>query len=33
LSPLNDWKGFWRSIEAGARSKRSRNLRRRRPLS
>jgi tRNA A-37 threonylcarbamoyl transferase component Bud32 len=33
LSPLNDWKGFWRSIEAGVRSKRSRNLRRRRPLS
>jgi tRNA A-37 threonylcarbamoyl transferase component Bud32 len=33
LSPLNDWKAFWRSIEDGVRSKRSRNLRRRRPLS
>ena len=33
LSPLNDWKAFWRSIEAGVRSKRSRNMRRMRPLS
>ena len=33
LSPLNDWKGFWRSIEKSMRSKRSRNLRRQRPLS
>jgi tRNA A-37 threonylcarbamoyl transferase component Bud32 len=33
LSPLNDWKGFWRSIEKGIRTKRSRNLRRGRPLS
>ena len=33
LSPLNDWKGFWRAIEKGIRSKRSRNLRRQRPLS
>ena len=30
---LNDWKGFWRSIERAIRTKRSRNLRRRRPLS
>jgi hypothetical protein len=33
LSPLNDWKGFWRSIERAIRGKRSRNLRRGRPLS
>jgi serine/threonine protein kinase len=33
LSPLNDWKGFWRSIERSMRTKRSRNLRRGRPLS
>jgi hypothetical protein len=33
LSPLNDWKGFWRAIEAEMRIKRSRNLRRGRPLS
>jgi tRNA A-37 threonylcarbamoyl transferase component Bud32 len=33
LSPLNDWKAFWRAIEKGIRSKRSRNLRRQRPLS
>jgi serine/threonine protein kinase len=33
LSPLNDWKGFWRSIERAMRAKRSRNLRRGRPLS
>jgi serine/threonine protein kinase len=33
LSPLNDWKGFWRSIEGAMRAKRSRNLRRGRPLS
>jgi serine/threonine protein kinase len=33
LSPLNDWKGFWRSIEKGMTNKRSRNLRRGRPLS
>lgn len=33
LSPLNDWKGFWRSIEKAMRTKRSRNLRRGRPLS
>src|SRR5947209_4856046 len=26
LSPLNDWKGFWRSIEKAMRTKRSRNL-------
>jgi hypothetical protein len=30
---LNDWKGFWRSIERGMRTKQSRNLRRGRPLS
>ena len=33
LSPLNDWKAFWRSIERAMRTKRSRNLRRGRPLS
>jgi serine/threonine protein kinase len=33
LSPLNDWKGFWRSIEKAIRNKRSRNQRRGRPLS
>ena len=33
LSPLNDWKAFWRSIERAMRAKRSRNLRRGRPLS
>ncbi|HZW34460.1 MAG TPA: lipopolysaccharide kinase InaA family protein, partial [Isosphaeraceae bacterium] len=33
LSPLNDWKGFWRSIETEMRIKRSRNQRRGRPLS
>src|SRR4029077_1269641 len=33
LSPLNDWKSFWRSIERAMRTKRSRNLRRGRPLS
>jgi tRNA A-37 threonylcarbamoyl transferase component Bud32 len=33
LSPLNDWKAFWRRIERAMRSKRSRNLRRGRPLS
>jgi tRNA A-37 threonylcarbamoyl transferase component Bud32 len=33
LSPLNDWKGFWRLIEKSMRSKRSRNQRRQRPLS
>jgi tRNA A-37 threonylcarbamoyl transferase component Bud32 len=33
LSPLNDWKRFWRSIERAMRAKRSRNLRRGRPLS
>jgi tRNA A-37 threonylcarbamoyl transferase component Bud32 len=33
LSPLNDWKSFWRSIERAMRAKRSRNLRRGRPLS
>ena len=33
LSPLNDWKGIWRSIERGIRNKRSRNRRRGRPLS
>jgi len=33
LSPLSDWKRFWRSIEKGIRTKRSRNQRRGRPLS
>jgi len=33
LSPLNDWKGFWRSIDKAIRAKRSRNQRRGRPLS
>jgi tRNA A-37 threonylcarbamoyl transferase component Bud32 len=33
LSPLNDWKSFWRLIERGMKTKRSRNLRRGRPLS
>ena len=33
LSPLNDWKTFWRSIERAMKTKRSRNLRRGRPLS
>ena len=33
LSPINDWKGFWRAIEKGIRSKRLRNERRERPLS
>jgi hypothetical protein len=33
LSPLNDWKAFWRSIETEMRIKRSRNQRRGRPLS
>ncbi len=33
LSPLNDWKSFWRSIERAMKTKRSRNLRRGRPLS
>jgi tRNA A-37 threonylcarbamoyl transferase component Bud32 len=33
LSPLNDWKAFWRSIEREMRTKRARNLRRGRPLS
>jgi serine/threonine protein kinase len=33
LSPLNDWKSFWRSVERAKRTKRSRNLRRGRPLS
>ncbi len=33
LSPLNDWKSFWREIERAKRTKRSRNLRRGRPLS
>jgi tRNA A-37 threonylcarbamoyl transferase component Bud32 len=33
LSPLNDWKRFWRSIERAMKTKRSRNLRRGRPLS
>jgi tRNA A-37 threonylcarbamoyl transferase component Bud32 len=33
LSPLNDWKEFWRSVERAMRAKRSRNLRRGRPLS
>jgi tRNA A-37 threonylcarbamoyl transferase component Bud32 len=33
LSPLNDWKAFWRSIERAMRAKRSRNVRRGRPLS
>jgi serine/threonine protein kinase len=33
LSPLNDWKAFWRSIERAMRAKRSRNCRRGRPLS
>jgi serine/threonine protein kinase len=33
LSPLNDWKGFWRSIDKAIGTKRSRNQRRGRPLS
>jgi tRNA A-37 threonylcarbamoyl transferase component Bud32 len=33
LSPLNDWKALWRSIDRGIHSKRSRNLRHGRPLS
>jgi serine/threonine protein kinase len=33
LSPLNDWKGIWRSIDRAIGIKRSRNLRRGRPLS
>src|SRR5262249_4355056 len=33
LSPLNDWKRFWRSIERAMHGKRARNLRRGRPLS
>jgi tRNA A-37 threonylcarbamoyl transferase component Bud32 len=33
LSPLSGWKGFWRSIEKGTQTKRSRNLRRGRPIS
>ena len=33
LSPLNDWKGIWRSIDKAIGTKRSRNLRRGRPLS
>ena len=33
LSPLNDWKGIWRSIDQAIGTKRSRNLRRGRPLS
>ncbi len=33
LSPLNDWKEIWRSVERAMRTKRSRNLRRGRPMS
>jgi serine/threonine protein kinase len=33
LSPLSDWKGYWRSIDKAIATKRSRNLRRGRPLS
>jgi tRNA A-37 threonylcarbamoyl transferase component Bud32 len=33
LSPLNDWKGIWRSIDAAIGTKRLRNQRRGRPLS
>jgi serine/threonine protein kinase len=33
LSPLWDWKGIWRSIDKAIGTKRSRNLRRGRPLS
>ncbi len=33
LSPLSDWKAFWRRIERAMRTKRSRNQRRGRPLS
>ncbi|MFI5461474.1 MAG: lipopolysaccharide kinase InaA family protein [Isosphaerales bacterium] len=33
LSPLGDWKGIWRSIDKAIATKRSRNLRRGRPLS
>jgi tRNA A-37 threonylcarbamoyl transferase component Bud32 len=33
LSPLNDWKSFWRSIDRTMGAKRLRNLRRGRPLS
>jgi tRNA A-37 threonylcarbamoyl transferase component Bud32 len=33
LSPLNDWKSFWRLIEREIRTKRARNIRSGRPLS
>jgi serine/threonine protein kinase len=33
LSPHNDWKGLWRAIDRAIGTKRSRNLRRGRPLS
>ena len=33
LAPQNDWKGLWRAIDRAIQSKRSRNLRRGRPLS
>jgi serine/threonine protein kinase len=33
LSPLSDWKSFWRSIDRAIGAKRSRNLRSGRPLS
>jgi serine/threonine protein kinase len=33
LSPLSDWKAIWRSIDRAMGTKRSRNLRRGRPLS
>ncbi len=33
LSPRSDWKGLWRSIDRAIGTKRSRNLRRGRPLS
>ncbi len=33
LSPYNDWKSFWRAVEARGREKRARNLRHNRALS
>jgi serine/threonine protein kinase len=33
LSPRNDWKGLWRSVEKAIRAKRFQNLRSGRPLS
>jgi hypothetical protein len=33
LSPRNDWKGLWRTVEKAIRAKRFQNLRSGRPLS